>query len=303
MVFVAAELALVDLYERAHPVSSLRNLDSVAQGNVMKLASYNVNGVNGRLPVLLRWLEQSTPDVVCLQELKAPEEKFPADAIEKAGYGAIWHGQKSWNGVAILARGLKPEETQRGLPGDPDDLHSRYIESNINGLLIGCLYLPNGNPAPGPKFDYKLAWFKRLTQYAKRLVSLEQPVILAGDYNVIPTELDAYKPERWVDDALFFPESRAAYQNLLDQGWTDALRELHPQEAIYTFWDYFRNSYARNAGIRIDHFLLNAPAAKLLQTAGVDREVRGWEKTSDHAPTWITLNDKPKPRGQRVKKS
>ena len=198
----------------------------------MKVATYNVNGVNGRLPVLLRWLEQSTPDVVCLQELKSPDEKFPADAIEKAGYSAIWHGQKSWNGVAILARGSKPEETRRGLPGDPDDTHSRYIETNINGILIGCIYLPNGNPAPGPKFDYKLAWFKRLTQYAKRLFALEQPVILAGDYNVIPTEIDAYKPERWVDDALFFPESRAAYQRLLEQGWTDAIRTLHPKEAI-----------------------------------------------------------------------
>jgi exodeoxyribonuclease-3 len=255
----------------------------------MKLATYNVNGVNGRLPVLLRWLEQSAPDVVCLQELKAPEEKFPADAIEKAGYGAIWHGQKSWNGVAILTRGRQPGETRRGLPGDPDDVHSRYIETNIDGIRIGCLYLPNGNPAPGPKFDYKLSWFKRLAKYAKSLVNLAEPVVLAGDYNVIPTELDAYKPERWVDDALFFPESRAAYQALLSQGWTDAIRHLHPDEAIYTFWDYFRNAYARNAGIRIDHFLLNAPAAKLLSKGGVEREVRGWEKTSDHAPTWIQL--------------
>jgi exodeoxyribonuclease-3 len=258
----------------------------------MKLATYNVNGINGRLPVLLRWLEQAEPDVVCLQELKAPEEKFPAAAIDKAGYGAIWHGQKSWNGVAILARGRQPEETRRGLPGDPDDSHSRYIEATINGLLIGCLYLPNGNPAPGPKFDYKLKWFDRLTKHAKGLVALDQPVILAGDYNVIPTDLDAYKPERWVKDALFFPESRAAYQKLLAQGWTDALRTLHPDEAIYTFWDYFRNAFARNAGIRIDHFLLNAPAAKMLVKAGVDRDVRGWEKTSDHAPTWVELKKK-----------
>jgi exodeoxyribonuclease III len=253
----------------------------------MKLATYNVNGVNGRLPVLLRWLEQSAPDVVCLQELKAPEEKFPAAALETAGYGAIWHGQKSWNGVAILARGRQLEETRRGLPGDPDDVHSRYIETNIDGIRIGCLYLPNGNPAPGPKFDYKLNWFKRLAKYANSLVNLADPVVLAGDYNVIPTELDAYKPERWVDDALFFPESRAAYQDLLSQGWTDALRHLYPDEAIYTFWDYFRNAYARNAGIRIDHFLLNAPATKMLGGGGVERDVRGWEKTSDHAPTWI----------------
>jgi exodeoxyribonuclease-3 len=258
----------------------------------MKLATYNVNGINGRLPVLLRWLEQSKPDVVCLQELKALHEKFPLAAIEKAGYGAIWHGQKSWNGVAILAHGRQPEETCRGLPGDPDDKHSRYIEASLDGILIGCLYLPNGNPAPGPKFDYKLSWFARLSKYAQGLVGLNQPVVLAGDYNVIPTELDAYKPERWVDDALFFPESRAAYRELLSQGWTDAVRKLHPDKAIYTFWDYFRNAYARNAGIRIDHFLLNASAADMLVAADVERDVRGWEKTSDHAPTWITLAEK-----------
>jgi len=269
----------------------------------MKLATYNVNGINGRLPVLLRWLEQSAPDVVCLQELKAPQDKFPAAAIEKADYGAIWHGQKSWNGVAILARGRQPEESRRGLPGDPEDIHSRYIETVIDGMLIGCLYLPNGNPAPGPKFDYKLQWFKRMTTYAKGLLTRDEPVILAGDYNVIPTELDAYKPERWVKDALFFPESRAAYQKLLAQGWTDAIRTLYPHEAIYTFWDYFRNAYARNAGIRIDHFLLNARAAKMLASAGVEREVRGWEKSSDHAPTWIALAPKSKSGARRIKKS
>lgn len=260
----------------------------------MILATYNVNGVNGRLPVLLRWLERTKPDVVCLQELKAPQDKFPASAIEQAGYGAIWHGQKSWNGVAILARGRQPEEIRRELPGDPNDTHSRYIEATLDGMLIGCLYLPNGNPAPGPKFDYKLKWFQRLANHAAGLVALDKPVVLAGDYNVIPTELDAYKPERWVDDALFFPESRAAYQQLLAQGWTDALRRLHPDEPIYTFWDYYRNAFVRNAGIRIDHFLLNAAAAARLVEAGVDRDVRGWEKTSDHAPTWIKLEDKPK---------
>jgi exodeoxyribonuclease-3 len=259
----------------------------------MKLATYHVNGINGRLPLLLRWLEQSGPDFVCLQELKAPQEKFPEAAIKAAGYGAIWHGQSRWNGVAILARGSQPQETRRGLPGDPEDIHSRYIETNIDDLLIGCLYLPNGNPAPGPKFDYKLKWFERLTVYAKGLLDLDQPVILAGDYNVIPTELDVYKPERWVDDALFFPQSRAAYQKLLAQGWTDAIRKLRPDEAIYTFWDYFRNAYARNAGIRIDHILLNARAAEMLIAAGVDREVRGWEKASDHAPAWITLSELP----------
>lgn len=267
----------------------------------MKLATYNVNGVNGRLPVLLRWLDEAAPDVVCLQELKAPDEKFPLAAIEKAGYGAIWHGQKSWNGVAILGRGSQPEETRRGLPGDPDDSHSRYLEANVHDLLIGCLYLPNGNPAPGPKFDYKLAWFKRLHKYAKKLLTLDVPVVLAGDYNVIPTDLDAYKPERWVKDALFFPESRAAYRKLLAQGWTDAIRKLHPDEAIFTFWDYFRDAYARNAGIRIDHFLLNDRATARLASAGVDREVRGWEKTSDHAPTWIVVADKKK-LTRRVKK-
>lgn len=257
----------------------------------MKLATYNVNGINGRLPVLLRWLQQSKPDVVCLQELKAPQDNFPLAAIERAGYGAIWHGQKSWNGVAILTSGRKPDETRRGLPGDPDDVHSRYIEAEIDGVLIGCLYLPNGNPAPGPKFDYKLQWFERFSAYAQELVTHDEPVILAGDYNVIPMELDAYKPERWVDNALFFPESRAAYRALLSQGWTDAIRRLHPDDAIYTFWDFFRNSYARNAGIRIDHFLLNPRATTLLIASGVDREVRGWEKTSDHAPAWITVAD------------
>jgi exodeoxyribonuclease-3 len=260
----------------------------------MKIATYNVNGVNGRLPVLLRWLEQTQPDVVCLQELKAPEEKFPSSAIADAGYNAIWHGQKSWNGVAILARGATPHESRRGLPGDPEDLHSRYIEAEIDGIIVGCLYLPNGNPAPGPKFDYKLRWFERLTEHAASLLTLNKPVVLAGDYNVMPTELDVYKPERWVDDALFRPETRAAFQRLMAQGWTDALRALHPGEVIYTFWDYFRNAYNRNAGLRIDHFLLSPQIAGRLVAAEVDREVRGWEKTSDHAPTWIELSDKPK---------
>jgi exodeoxyribonuclease III len=255
----------------------------------MKIATYNVNGVNGRLPVLLRWLKESTPDVVCLQELKAPEEKFPKEAIEEAGYEAIWHGQKSWNGVAILSRVGKPEEVRRTLPGDEEDLHSRYIEAMVNGLLIGCLYLPNGNPAPGPKFDYKLQWFERLTKHASQLFKSGKPVLLTGDFNVMPTEKDVYKPERWVDDALFRPEVRTAFKKLVDQGWTDAIRTLYPDETIYTFWDYFRNAYGRNAGLRIDHFLLSPALAKKLKAAGVDREVRGWEKTSDHAPVWIEL--------------
>jgi exodeoxyribonuclease-3 len=255
----------------------------------MRLATYNVNGVNGRLSVLLRWLEERRPDVVCLQELKAPQEKFPEAAFRDAGYGALWHGQKSWNGVAILVRGKQPHETQRGLPGDPDDVHSRYIEAAVDGILIGCLYLPNGNPAPGPKLEYKLRWFERLRQHAASLLAQKVPVILAGDYNVMPTELDVYKPERWVDDALFRPEVRAAFHQLVAQGWMDALRHLHPEEKIYTFWDYFRNAYGRDAGLRIDHLLLSPQVAPRLCAAGVDRHVRGWEKTSDHAPTWIEL--------------
>ena len=255
----------------------------------MKIATYNVNGVNGRLPVLLRWLGESQPDVVCLQELKAPEEKFPEQAILDAGYQAIWHGQKSWNGVAILSKIGKPEEVCRALPGDPDDIHSRYIEANIKDIRIGCLYLPNGNPAPGPKFDYKLRWFERLSEHAARLLAEKIPVVLTGDYNVMPTEKDVYKPERWVDDALFRPETRAAFKNLVSQGWTDAIRKLYPDETIYTFWDYFRNAYGRNAGLRIDHFLLSPKLSKRLKAAGVDREVRGWEKTSDHAPVWIEV--------------
>ncbi|RYZ15243.1 MAG: exodeoxyribonuclease III [Alphaproteobacteria bacterium] len=255
----------------------------------MKIATYNVNGVNGRLPVLLKWLAQAQPDVACLQELKAPDEKFPATAIRDAGYGVIWHGQKSWNGVAILARGQNPVETRRGLLGDRDDTQSRYIEAAVSGIVVGCLYLPNGNPAPGPKFDYKLKWFERLQKHAKGLLASKAPVVLAGDFNVMPTDLDVYKPERWVDDALFRPEVRTAYAKLLKQGWVDAVRTLHPGEKIYTFWDYFRNAYARDAGLRIDHLLLSPSVASRLKDAGVDREVRGWDKTSDHAPTWIRL--------------
>jgi exodeoxyribonuclease III len=257
----------------------------------MKIATYNVNGVNGRLPVLLRWLGETAPDIVCLQELKAPQEKFPEQAILDAGYKAIWHGQKSWNGVAILSRGDLPREIRRVLPGDPEDVHSRYIEAEIGGLTIGGLYLPNGNPAPGPKFDYKLRWFDRLITHAAELLAAEKPVLLTGDFNVMPTELDVYKPESWVDDALFRPETRAAFAKLTAQGWTDAIRTLYPNEKIYTFWDYFRNAFARNAGLRIDHFLLSPQLAPSLTAAGVDKQVRGWEKTSDHAPVWIELKD------------
>jgi exodeoxyribonuclease III len=259
----------------------------------MKIATFNVNGVNGRLPVLLRWLDEAKPDVVCLQELKAPQEKFPKAELGKAGYGAIWQGQKSWNGVAILARGAEPTETRRGLPDYPDESQSRYIEAAIDGVLIGCLYPPNGNPAPGPKFDYKLRWFDRLIAHASELLASGAPVILAGDYNVMPTKLDVYKPERWADDALFRPEVRSAFHRLIARGWTDALRTLHPGEVIYTFWDYFRNAFGRNAGLRIDHLLLSPLLAPRLKAAGVDREVRGWDKASDHAPVWIELSASP----------
>ncbi len=255
----------------------------------MRIATYNVNGVNGRLPVLLQWLEQTRPDVVCLQELKAPDEKFPQAAIEGAGYGAIWHGQKSWNGVAILARGCTPVETRRGLPGDPGDTHSRYIEAAVSGVLIGCLYLPNGNPKPGPRFDYKLAWIERFAALADELFDADAPVVLAGDYNIIPTDRDVYKPERWTDDALFAPEARAAFAELTERGWVDALRTVYPDEQLFTFWDYFRGAFTRDAGLRIDHLLLNAPAAERLGSAGVDRSARALPKTSDHAPVWIEL--------------
>ena len=242
----------------------------------MRIATYNVNGVNGRLPVLLRWLEMTKPDIACLQELKTSDEKFPIAAIEDAGYGAIWHGQKSYNGVAILARGTQPNEIRRGLPGDPDDTHSRYIEAEVGGLIVGCLYLPNGNPAPGPRFDYKLAWFDRLIDHAASLLGSKSPAVLAGDFNAVPTPFDADKPSRWVGDAVFFPETRAAYARLLKQGWTDALRELHPDEVIYTYWDYFRNAFGRNFGLRMDHLLLSKSLAKRLVASEVDREVRGW---------------------------
>ncbi|WP_225769235.1 exodeoxyribonuclease III [Inquilinus sp. Marseille-Q2685] len=255
----------------------------------MRVATFNVNGINGRLPVLLRWLGEAAPDIVCLQELKAPQERFPVAAIRAAGYGAIWHGQKGWNGVAILARGTEPIETRRGLAGDPDDSHSRYIEAAVAGMLVGCLYLPNGNPAPGPKFDFKLRWFERLAARAAELLASGAPVVLAGDFNVMPTDFDVYKPERWVDDALFRPEVREAFRRLTAQGWIDALRKRHPGERIYTFWDYVRNAYARDAGLRIDHLLLSPGLAKRLKAAGVDRHVRGWEKASDHAPAWIDL--------------
>jgi exodeoxyribonuclease-3 len=239
----------------------------------MKIATYNVNGVNGRLPVLLRWLKESKPDVVCLQELKAPQEKFPLAEINDAGYQAIWHGQKSWNGVAILSASAELKEVHRVLPGDPEDLQSRYIEAIVDDIVIGCLYLPNGNPYPGPKFDYKLGWLKRFSVHAKKLLDSGVPAILTGDFNVIPTEKDVYKPERWINDALFREEVREAFKLLVDQGWTDAIRKLYPEETIYTFWDYFRNAYGRDAGLRIDHFLLSPQFDEGLIGAGLNGEV------------------------------
>jgi exodeoxyribonuclease-3 len=261
----------------------------MAKKNRLRVASYNINGINPRLHVLTRWLEEFGPDVACLQELKCTDEAFPRAAIEALGYSAIWHGQKSWNGVAILSRVGEPVETRRGLPGDPDPAQSRYLEAAVSGLLIGNLYAPNGNPWPGPKFDYKLAWMDRLHAHAQDLIDSNLPAMLIGDFNVIPTEIDVYKPERWAKDALFAPQAREKFAALVAQGWTDALRKLHPDQRTYTFWPYWRNSFERDAGIRIDHALLSPPLAKALKVAGVDRTPRGWEKTSDHAPMWVEV--------------
>ena len=258
-------------------------------GDVKKIATFNVNGIGSRLPALLEWLEREAPDIACLQELKAPDPAFPLAAIQLAGYEAVWHGQRSFNGVAILARGAKPVEIRRGLPGDPDDTHSRYIEAEVGELVVGCLYLPNGNPQPGPKFDYKLAWMERLIQHAATLRGIGRPVVLAGDYNVVPTDSDIYDAKNWRKDALLQPATRAAYGRLLDQGWVDALRARHPEERIYTFWDFFRDHFKRNAGLRIDHLLLSPDLAPRLVDANVDNWVRGREKPSDHAPTWVRL--------------
>jgi len=255
----------------------------------VKIATYNINGINGRLANLLRWLAEAKPDVVCLQELKTVDAKFPERALYDVGYHAIWQGQQSWNGVAILSRYGEIQETRRGLDGDPDDTHSRYIEAFINNVVIGCLYLPNGNPWPGPKFDYKLRWIKRLTDHARKLHSFELPCALIGDYNIMPADLDTYKPEKYKENALFRPEARKLWRELLKTGWTDALRKLYPDEQVYTFWDYLHNAYGRDAGLRLDHFLLNKALSDRLISAGVDKEVRGWEHSSDHAPVWIEL--------------
>jgi exodeoxyribonuclease-3 len=262
----------------------------------MKIATFNINNINKRLANLLDWLRASQPDVACLQELKATDSEFPVVAIEKAGYGAVWRGQKSWNGVAILARGCEPVITHTTLPGDAADTQSRYIEAAVNGVLIGTLYAPNGNPQPGPKFKFKLAWMKRLLAHASELYVLDAPVVLAGDYNVVPTDADIYPSKSYAKNALVQPEPRALFRRLLDQGWIDALRTMHPDAPMYTFWDYMRNRWHRDAGLRIDHLLLNPKAASRLVEAGVDREVRGVENASDHAPAWITLRDAPASR-------
>ncbi|PLR09256.1 exodeoxyribonuclease III [Caulobacter flavus] len=257
----------------------------------MRIATLNINNVLGRFDPLIEWLDDAQPDVVCLQELKAEQGRFPAEALEQMGYGAVWKGQRTWNGVAILARGMTPVLTRTALPGEPDPAQSRYIEAAVGGVLIGCLYLPNGNPIPGPKFDYKLAWFEALLVHARDLLATGAPVVLAGDYNVVPTEADIYPNHSYGGDALLRPESRAAFQRLLAQGWTDALRAAHPNAAPWTYWSYLRERWPRDKGLRIDHLLLSPDLADLLEDAGVDRWVRGLDGASDHAPAWISLAD------------
>ena len=270
----------------------------------MRIATYNVNGIRSRLPHLLAWLERERPDVACLQELKALDDSFPVAEVRAAGYGALWKGQRSWNGVAILARGVEPVEARRELPGDKLDEHARYLEAAVNGVLVGCLYLPNGNPQPGPKFEYKLAWMARLRAHAAALLEAKQPVVLAGDFNVVPTDADIYNPKSWRHDALLQPESREEYAKLLAQGWTDSLRHLFPDAAPFTFWDYFRQHWQRDAGLRIDHLLVSPDLEPRLRAAGVDRWVRALEKPSDHAPTWIELDwPAKKPRKAPAKKT
>jgi exodeoxyribonuclease-3 len=255
----------------------------------MLLATFNINNVNRRLENLLDWLEEARPDVVCLQELKAAQRDFPQAALRDAGYRAVWVGQKTWNGVAILARNAEPVLIRDRLPGDPADTQARYVEAAVRGVIVACLYAPNGNPQPGPKFDYKLAWLARLHRHATVLRKTGAPVALIGDFNVAPTDIDIYPTRSWDDDALIQPESRAAFRRLVGRSWTDALRDLHPDERIYTFWDYKRNRWARDAGLRLDHILLNGPLAERLEAAGVAREVRGREGASDHAPAWALL--------------
>ena len=266
----------------------------------MRVATWNINGINRRLPLLLGWLADTQPDVVCLQELKSTDADFPEAAIDAAGYGSLRVGQRSWNGVAILARDREPIELRRTLPGDAADTQSRYLEAAVAGIVVASLYLPNGNPQPGPKFAYKLAWFERLVAHAADLAAAGHPVVLAGDYNIVPTELDIYASRSWIDNALLQPAPREAYRRLLAQGWSDALRELHPDQRLYTFWDRLRNGWPRDAGLRIDHLLVSASLRSRLVAAGVDREMRGRENASDHAPAWIELSDAPAPKRRRA---
>jgi len=261
----------------------------MARRKTLRIATFNVNGIGTRLPHLLAWLDRTSPDVVALQELKATDAAFPVDALEQAGYGALWLGEARWNGVALLARDAVPVESRRRLPGEPTDVQSRYLEAAVHGIVVGGLYLPNGNPRPGPRFDYKLRWMKRLIRHARSLVDLPHPAVLLGDFNVIPTEADVYDPKAWRRDALFQPEVREQFEHLLAQGWTDALRSVHGDSTIYTFWDYFRQHAERDRGLRIDHLLLNPVLAARLVDAGVDRWVRLQDKASDHAPTWVTV--------------
>jgi exodeoxyribonuclease-3 len=255
----------------------------------VKLATFNVNGIRARVTHLLEWLKREQPDIVALQELKASDKDFPIHQINDAGYGAIWHGQKSWNGVAILARGAQPAEVRRGLPDDPDESHSRYLEATVHGIRVASLYSPNGNPQPGPKFDYKLSWMDCFNAHAATFIKSKHPVALIGDYNVVPTDFDIYNPRSWRKDALLQPQVRSRYQQLLSQGWTDSIRHLFPKEPIYTFWDYFRQHWEHNSGLRIDHLLLNPALKPSLKTAGVDKWVRARPSASDHAPTWVHL--------------
>ena len=255
--------------------------------STLKIATFNINDVNRRLPNLLAWLSEASPDVVCLQEIKTTDADFPISAIRDAGYGAVWRGQRTWNGVAILARGAEPVLE---LPSEPADQQSRYIEAAVQGILIGCIYLPNGNPQPGPKFDYKMAWFERLIAHAAELKAAQIPVVLTGDYNVVPNDQDIYPTKSWDRDALMQPGPRAAFRRLLAQGWTDGIRAMYPDERIYTFWDYKRNRWPRNAGLRIDHLLLSPDVASQRKSAGVDREVRGLPGASDRAPTWVSID-------------
>jgi exodeoxyribonuclease-3 len=262
----------------------------------MKIATFNINNINKRLTNLVDWLKATRPDVVCLQELKAVDREFPKAAIEQAGYGAVWRGEKSWNGVAILALNADPIMTQTDLPGDPMDRQSRYIEAAVNGVIIASLYAPNGNPQPGLKFTYKLAWLERFARHASELYRAGVPVVLAGDYNVVPSPQDIYPTTSYAKNALVQPEARAAFRRILDQGWVDAIRALHPDQPMYTFWDYMRNRWQRDAGLRLDHLLLSAETTARLDAAGVDLAVRGAPNASDHAPAWVVLRDKGRAR-------